>query len=91
MGEKDHRQASEQSAAPARCAVITVSDTRTAADDVSGKLGFEILTKFGHTVVETRIVKNDPRAIRSALDPDPDRRPASAQAFAHLIGAAAAL
>lgn len=31
------------------------------------------------------------RAIRSALDPDPDRRPASAQAFAHLIGAAAAL
>jgi hypothetical protein len=27
------------------------------------------------------------RAIRSALDPDPDRRPASPQAFAHLLSA----
>jgi serine/threonine-protein kinase len=26
------------------------------------------------------------RAIRAALEPDPDRRPASAQAFAHLLG-----
>ena len=31
------------------------------------------------------------RAIRSALDADPDRRPASAQAFAHLIGSALGL
>jgi len=31
------------------------------------------------------------RAIRSALEPEPDRRPASAQAFAHLISAAAAM
>jgi hypothetical protein len=30
------------------------------------------------------------RAVRAALDPDPDRRPASAQAFAHLLGAGAA-
>jgi serine/threonine-protein kinase len=29
------------------------------------------------------------RAVRSALEPDPDRRPASPQAFAHLMGAAA--
>jgi eukaryotic-like serine/threonine-protein kinase len=28
------------------------------------------------------------RAIRTALDTDPDRRPASAQAFAHLVGSA---
>ena len=28
------------------------------------------------------------RAIRSALEADPDRRPASAQAFAHLVGSA---
>jgi eukaryotic-like serine/threonine-protein kinase len=28
------------------------------------------------------------RAVRMALEPDPDRRPASPQAFAHLIGAA---
>jgi serine/threonine-protein kinase len=31
------------------------------------------------------------RAVRTALDPDPDRRPGSAQAFAHLLGAAAGL
>jgi serine/threonine-protein kinase len=28
------------------------------------------------------------RAIRAALEPDPDRRPATAQAFAHLLGSA---
>ena len=28
------------------------------------------------------------RAVRSALDADPDRRPASAQAFAYLVGSA---
>jgi len=28
------------------------------------------------------------RAIRTALETDPDRRPASAQAFAHLVGSA---
>ena len=28
------------------------------------------------------------RAVRSALEPDPDRRPASAQAFAYLVGSA---
>jgi eukaryotic-like serine/threonine-protein kinase len=31
------------------------------------------------------------RAVRTALDPDPDRRPGSAQAFGHLLGAAAEL
>jgi serine/threonine-protein kinase len=31
------------------------------------------------------------RAVRAALEPDPDRRPASAVAFAHLLGAAAEL
>jgi hypothetical protein len=31
------------------------------------------------------------RAIRSALHAEPDRRPASPQAFAHLISAAAAM
>ena len=31
------------------------------------------------------------RAVRAALEPEPDRRPASPQAFAHLIAAAAAM
>ena len=31
------------------------------------------------------------RAIRTAMEPEPDRRPASPQAFAHLISAAAAM
>jgi molybdenum cofactor biosynthesis protein B len=44
---------------PARCLVITVSDSRTLDDDVSGKRAAELLTEAGHTVSEREIVPDD--------------------------------
>ena len=50
-----------------RCAVLTVSDTRTAADDASGALAAERLGAAGHTVVQRRIVPDDERQIQDAV------------------------
>ena len=46
------------------CAVVTVSDSRTVADDTSGKLIRELLEAKGHQVVLHAIVKDDAEAIR---------------------------
>lgn len=46
-----------------RCAVITVSDTRTLETDRGGKLVVDLLTAGGHQVTEREIVRDDPREI----------------------------
>ena len=53
---------------PARvcCAVITVSDTRTLADDRSGQTALEILQAAGHRVVHRQIVRDEPVEIQEA-------------------------
>lgn len=50
-----------------RCAVVTVSDTRTAADDQSGAVIRRVLEAAGHTVVSSVIVTDDRDAIRAAV------------------------
>ncbi len=59
-----------RSAAPdqIRCAVITVSDTRTTETDRSGGLIQQSLTKAGHEVVHYQIVKDEPEEIDVVLD-----------------------
>lgn len=52
---------------PVRCAVLTVSDTRTAETDTGGRLVREILAEFGHETVEHAIVRDDADRIRAAL------------------------
>lgn len=52
---------------PVACAVLTVSDTRTEADDTSGALLRERLTAAGHTVVHATIIPDDPKAIRTQI------------------------
>ena len=47
-----------------RCAVITISDTRTEADDKSGQLIQERLRAAGHEIVLYRILKDEPDEIR---------------------------
>ena len=47
--------------------MITVSDSRTLADDSGGALVCELLSAAGHRVVQREIVKDDPTAIRAAL------------------------
>ena len=59
-----HRAAAPDSI---RCAVLTVSDTRTADSDTSGNLIKETLKLAGHKIVEYRIVSDDPDQIQEIL------------------------
>lgn len=62
-----HRKAAEgQGSVP--IAIVTVSDTRTPETDVSGKLIRELAEAAGHTIVDYRIVKDEPDEVLAALD-----------------------
>jgi molybdopterin adenylyltransferase len=52
---------------PAGIAVITISDTRTSADDKSGDTLAARITEAGHSLVDRAIVKDDVRQIRSTV------------------------
>jgi molybdopterin adenylyltransferase len=52
---------------PAGIAVVTVSDTRTAADDKSGQTLADRITGAGHVLADRAIVKDDIRQIRAKL------------------------
>jgi molybdenum cofactor biosynthesis protein B len=52
---------------PVGIAVITVSDTRTAADDKSGDTLAGRITAAGHTLAARLIVKDEVRQIRTAM------------------------
>jgi molybdenum cofactor biosynthesis protein B len=52
----------------ARCAVLTLSDTRTAETDTSGRRARELLEADAHTVVHHEILPDDPAALGVALD-----------------------
>ena len=64
MSVEDHRK---DAPASVRCAVVTISDTRTEATDASGDAIATALTSAGHTVVNRQIVRDDPDAVRSAV------------------------
>jgi molybdopterin adenylyltransferase len=51
-----------------RCAVITVSDTRTLETDRGGLMLEESLVAAGHTVVRREIVPDDQKRIRSLIE-----------------------
>jgi molybdenum cofactor biosynthesis protein B len=67
MGAKDHRKHAEKEGS-ARCAILTVTDSKTRDTDSSGKAAFEIFRKFGHTVVRHEIVTNERKKISSAAE-----------------------
>ena len=52
---------------PIKIAVLTVSDSRTEADDTSGDALVERLTQANHTLVEKRILPDDKYKIRAAV------------------------
>ena len=52
---------------PIRIAVLTVSDTRTAADDRSGDALDERICAAGHTVAERKLVRDDAEGIADVL------------------------
>jgi molybdenum cofactor biosynthesis protein B len=62
---QQHRDAAPKAV---RCAVVTVSDTRTLENDRGGQLLAESLTAAGHTVTRREIVPDDPNRIRSLVE-----------------------
>ncbi len=52
----------------ARCAVFTVSDSRTLATDESGALIAQLLAGAGHAVVVRELLSNDEGPLRLAID-----------------------
>jgi molybdenum cofactor biosynthesis protein B len=50
------------------CAVVTVSDTRTEADDTSGRRIRELLEERGHAVAFYRIVRDEPELVERLFD-----------------------
>jgi len=57
----------ERTFKPLNIAIMTVSDTRTEANDTSGDTLVKLLTEAGHTLVEKRIVPDDIYQIRAAV------------------------
>lgn len=52
---------------PVRIAVLTMSDTRSAAEDKSGDLLAARIADAGHVLADRRIVKDDQEAIRAQV------------------------
>jgi molybdopterin adenylyltransferase len=53
---------------PVNIAVLTVSDTRTGADDKSGATLAELITRDGHKIAARAIVRDDIAAITAQLE-----------------------
>ena len=53
---------------PVNIAVLTVSDTRTEADDKSGRILVERITEAGHRVAARRIVPDEVEEIKAQLE-----------------------
>jgi molybdenum cofactor biosynthesis protein B len=64
-GADAHRAAAPESV---RCAVLTVSDTRTRDTDTSGGLIRETLALAGHKVADYQIAPDEPERIRAVLE-----------------------
>lgn len=65
MSTSEHRE--QAAGLMVRCTVLTISDTRTKADDASGQIIREALHAAGHVVAATRIVRDEPAQIDEAL------------------------
>jgi molybdenum cofactor biosynthesis protein B len=62
---REHRQSSPKLV---RCAVLTISDTRTLETDTGGQTVIENLQSAGHEVVDRRIVPDEPMRLRPVVD-----------------------
>lgn len=65
MGYEEHKEKSPKSV---RCAVLTISDSRTEETDESGKLIKEKLSQNGHKIVAYSLLKNDAVAIKNKIN-----------------------
>jgi molybdopterin adenylyltransferase len=66
MSHSQHQSAAQN--VIARCAIITLSDTRTADTDTSGRRIHDLLTATGHEAAAYQLIPDDPARLRSLLD-----------------------
>jgi molybdenum cofactor biosynthesis protein B len=64
VSTEQHRHTSPASV---RCFVLTISDTRTEANDTSGDTIVGLLVTSGHVLAGRALVKDDPAAVRAAI------------------------
>ena len=86
MSHEAHRQAAPDTVG---CAVITVSDTRRADSDESGRIIRDLLIEAGHQVVHYTIVKDEPRQVLGELAMLVEKRSCQAVIFNGGTGIAA--
>jgi molybdenum cofactor biosynthesis protein B len=65
MAYDQHKHAAQSIVA--RCAVVTLSDTRTEATDTSGQRIRELLEQAGHSITLATIIPDDPERLRALL------------------------
>ncbi len=65
MAYEQHKHAAQ--AIAARCAVVTLSDTRTQATDTSGTRIRELLEQAGHAITLSTLIPDDPERLRTLL------------------------
>ena len=63
-----HEEHKAQGPQSVRCAVITVSDTRTLETDTGGQTVIVHLTGAGHTIAARKIIPDDPARMRPLLE-----------------------
>jgi len=64
MGVEEHRR---EAVKGVRCAVLTISDTRRAETDVSGRAIVELLEADGHVVAKRQILRDEPKDVHDAV------------------------
>lgn len=63
MSHAQHERIAREQRPSIRCGVVTISDTRTEADDASGDYIRDALIDAAHTIVRSAIVKDEPGQI----------------------------
>ncbi len=66
MSHEEHRAKAEQ-IGPVRCAVLTVSDTRTEETDTGGRLIKELVLQSGNEIAGYRIVRDEVDQVRTQV------------------------
>jgi molybdenum cofactor biosynthesis protein B len=64
--DRHHRLAAERGSVP--LAVVTVSDSRSAADDTNGAWLRDAATAAGHRVAGYRVIRDEPGEVEAALE-----------------------
>lgn len=68
LSTQEHQEKARKQYPRVECAIITVSDTRTEANDTSGQAIRDLLARDGHPVTYYSILKDEPKQIVAMLE-----------------------